>query len=254
MNSAKCRRTSLSVAAMPWTQLFLAPLFAGLLVPITIFITYIIGALNGHHQEDRLPYISDSGNWPPESCLFSQLCNVISFLLIVVVMTRAGEVSKWSTDHPERAINRKANNIAITFGVLSSVGLNLVANFQQVNAFWPHMFGALLLFVFGSIYLSIQAVFTLKMIPEYVSITIALVRCLIAAICCIFTVTVYVFGWFSWTTREPIFATISSAMEWTVAFGFSAYLISFVSEFRKITVYSPQRTFQECNKSKISQT
>ena len=62
--------------------LYFYPLSAGLVLPVTFVVTYMISVSLGHTELDW-PYISDTATRPPESCIFSQLVNVGSLLLAI---------------------------------------------------------------------------------------------------------------------------------------------------------------------------
>ncbi|KAL5502284.1 hypothetical protein EMCRGX_G009030 [Ephydatia muelleri] len=49
------------------------------------FLTTYIVAVQNNHVTPYLPYISDTGRNPPESCIFTIICSVSSFFLCLIV-------------------------------------------------------------------------------------------------------------------------------------------------------------------------
>ncbi|KAK3884748.1 hypothetical protein Pcinc_010987 [Petrolisthes cinctipes] len=55
------------------------PLTSALLIPSTFLITYVWSVLEDHVEPD-FPYISSTGAFPPESCFFAQMLNIVALL------------------------------------------------------------------------------------------------------------------------------------------------------------------------------
>uniref|UniRef100_A0A131YD68 Transmembrane protein n=2 Tax=Rhipicephalus TaxID=426455 RepID=A0A131YD68_RHIAP len=116
---------------MPLTRVELLPLSVFVLLPGTFIVTYLISILLGH-VEVEFPYISDTGTYAPESCIFSQLLNICSFLMAATVYVRYKEVEQYYRDHLSQESPRvlRMNTSGLWLGWISSLGVSIVANFQ----------------------------------------------------------------------------------------------------------------------------
>uniref|UniRef100_A0A6P7FW14 DNA damage-regulated autophagy modulator protein 1-like n=1 Tax=Diabrotica virgifera virgifera TaxID=50390 RepID=A0A6P7FW14_DIAVI len=54
---------------MAFTKIYIFPILFGIWIPLTVFITFTVSVLT-EHVRPLLPYISDTGTWAPESCIF----------------------------------------------------------------------------------------------------------------------------------------------------------------------------------------
>lgn len=131
------------------------------------------------------PYISDTGNVVPESCIFSFGMNISSFLCestmpslfathrfgsrvaimntprnvlpdAVAVYLRYRELIHFRAMSPDCRISLKWNRFGFWLGMLSALGLCVVANFQVGKVRVPHYIGAMCCFVGGSAYFALQ--------------------------------------------------------------------------------------------------
>ncbi|KAJ8921751.1 hypothetical protein NQ315_010661 [Exocentrus adspersus] len=60
---------------MGFKHAYLLPIVFCLLMPVTFVITYTSAVLN-ENVKPVFPYISDTGNWTPESCIFALLLTI----------------------------------------------------------------------------------------------------------------------------------------------------------------------------------
>lgn len=120
-----------------------------------------------HHVTIDFPYISDTGTNTPESCIFSQSLNIVSFLVVLTVYVRYKQVEQYYRDHLSHDSGRimSFNWIGLWVGCVSAFGLSIVANFQETSVFRVHMTGAMMCFGFGVMYSWLQSTMSLKMIP-----------------------------------------------------------------------------------------
>ncbi|RWS03022.1 DNA damage-regulated autophagy modulator protein 1-like protein [Dinothrombium tinctorium] len=127
---------------MPWFSVHYLPLSVFVLLPSTFLITYIISIVL-LHTEVEFPYISDTGTKMPESSIFSQMLNIVSFLAVLTLYVRYKQIEQYYRDHlsTESALTLTRNWICFCFGVISCFGLSIVANFQETNVFVVHMTG-----------------------------------------------------------------------------------------------------------------
>ncbi|XP_031358935.1 DNA damage-regulated autophagy modulator protein 2-like isoform X2 [Photinus pyralis] len=122
---------------------------------LTVAVTYLISVLNGHVYP-LVPYISDTGTKPYESCVFGQMLNIGALLLGVNNYIRYRQVDL-AIQSKNVNLKEKWNTVALWLGMIISLGISIVANFQQKPLFAIHMVGALMSFGFSTIYFIIQA-------------------------------------------------------------------------------------------------
>lgn len=147
----------------------------------------------------------------------------------------------------------KLNKIALWIGLVSSFGISVVANFQETNVRVVHLFGALLCFGFGTIYLSLQTVLSYALQPYTSTMAVAHLRLVLSMICIVFFMLVAIPGVIShidYDGKDPrhwypsdggwLFHVISSVSEWIVATAFSFYILSFTPEFRDVHIEHPK--------------
>lgn len=206
--------------------------------------------------EIALPYISDTGTKPPESCIFSQLFNIVAILMAVIIAIRYKQVEQQCRDNLIPDANRvfKLNKWSFFVGLASTVGLSIVANFQELQLFVVHMIGAFTAFGFGLIYCSTQTKLSYYMYP-IVKSGLLLARCRLALtiVLAITFVTSSVFGPISFnyfhgkdvTKWQPedggyLYHVISSICEWISALAVDFYILSFAHEFKFMSISSPK--------------
>uniref|UniRef100_A0A670Z7G4 CWH43-like N-terminal domain-containing protein n=1 Tax=Pseudonaja textilis TaxID=8673 RepID=A0A670Z7G4_PSETE len=107
---------------MWWYQQGLSFLPSALVILISAacVFPYIIGVLL-HHVDPLLPYISDLGTTPPERSLFG-----ITFC-IATVYVRYKQVSALNPEEPKLL---RLNKAGLAFGMVSCLGIFIIANFQ----------------------------------------------------------------------------------------------------------------------------
>ncbi|KAB0802217.1 hypothetical protein PPYR_04403 [Photinus pyralis] len=105
---------------------------------------YLISVYH-EHVYPILPYISETGSSPPESCIFGQMVNFGAVLLGVIMYIRYRQVDFVLTAG-SIALKRTWNEMSFWCGNLICFGVTLVGNFQQTNASWMHFGGAFLTF------------------------------------------------------------------------------------------------------------
>ncbi|ERE88960.1 DNA damage-regulated autophagy modulator protein 2-like isoform 2 [Cricetulus griseus] len=113
---------------MWWFQQGLCFLPSALVIwTFATFIFSYITAITLHHVDPALPYISDTGTVPPERCLFGVMLNIAAVLGIATMYVRYKQVHALN---PEENLIIKFNKAGLVLGILSCLGLSLVANFQ----------------------------------------------------------------------------------------------------------------------------
>ncbi|CAK9300245.1 unnamed protein product [Gordionus sp. m RMFG-2023] len=233
----------------------LLPIAILILLPATILITYSIAVSLKHVTPTGLPYISDTGTFSPESCIFGQLLNMIGFLIAIFVHTRYNQVKIFNKILNQRSkiYCDRLNLLSLVSGIMSALGLSLVANFQETNVIIIHVIGAYLIFGIGAFYLILQTYFTYKL-HIVNSIYIKTSRVIANIIICLSFVLVILGAILAgrnplelpahhkWTPGSKGYRwhVISALSEWALAFAFLLYMGSFVSEFRALEWDFPQ--------------
>ncbi|ODM92309.1 DNA damage-regulated autophagy modulator protein 1 [Orchesella cincta] len=171
-------------------------------------------------------------------------------------------------EHYFRLFHQKShhilNIIAVAFGLISALGMSIVGNFPELIQMYVHLFGAFLAFVGGSIYIVFQGYFTFKMLPHFSSKFTAYFRTFLGIFAMMMyfgahTALIMAFEKTSDITRyekkgmellkwDPSdkgysYRAASVIMEWFIVAMFNAFIVSFVSEFKKFSMEEPQCKF-----------
>lgn len=221
------------------------PVLQLILLPVCCTATYLWSVLL-RHVEAGFPYISDTGTYPPESCLFGLLLALYSFVTAGSVYLRWQQVRTFCDAQRSRGL-RRVNNVSLVFGLLAAIGVLLVANFQETNVIVVHLVGAFMAFALGGTYTWFQTVISYKMSPlpghkAWVS-HFRLALSVIITVCCVMVV---VFAQLasakaSWSSHGEGWKehVTSTAFEWVLAFLSTVYFASFIREFKQFTFAIP---------------
>ena len=90
--------------------------------------------------DSYIPFISDTGALAPASCWFTFLLNATSFSFILVITIRFLEVRE-HLKHDQLKI-KVTNIVSFVFGLVGTVGLCIVAAFQETGIPALHVIGA----------------------------------------------------------------------------------------------------------------
>ncbi|XP_073987211.1 uncharacterized protein isoform X2 [Rhodnius prolixus] len=233
-------------------KLHLFPSAVCLITPLTFIITYIV-AVSLKHVNPIFPYISDTGTLSPESCVFTQLLNTTSILLACCVYIRHLQIQKqielkWNLKH-----KLKLNRIATYCGYVSCLGLDIVGNFQVSNLKEVHYIGAVLCFIGGSIYFIFQTTFSFHLRKENATSAIFVIRFVLCIFCVILVITTLIPAVIAskqyrgvhskkfWEPADGGYAwhVVSTTSEWMLAFTQSSLVLTFLPEFKTVTIRSP---------------
>lgn len=105
---------------------------------------------------DHIPLVSKCGTLPPESCFFSLICSLGSFMVILVGLLRYAHVL-------ERVGPSLLNTLGLATGWLCAAGLTMVGNFQVDHAKVLHYIGAGVAFPTSMLFVFLQSVLTYRM-------------------------------------------------------------------------------------------
>ncbi|KAG1681954.1 DNA damage-regulated autophagy modulator protein 2 [Nymphon striatum] len=235
---------------MATSRIYMLPLSVFILLPTTFAITYVIAVCLKHVEVD-FPYISDTGTFVPESCIFGQLLNIVAFLLALTLYVRYRLIHKYWSQFifaSARVVNY-VNTASFVFGCLGALGLSIVANFQETSLEKVHITGALLAFSMGVVYIKMHSYMSWKMAPVFNSKRMAKLRIFISffATCAFMISTIcsyYSKLKFHGTDKTKWYPkdggwhlhVAATAAEWLLAVAFSSYILTFVHEFKKVRI------------------
>ncbi|XP_059185183.1 DNA damage-regulated autophagy modulator protein 2b [Centropristis striata] len=236
---------------MWWFQQGLCFLPAALVVwTAASFVLAYITAVELRHVDPLVPYISDTGTMAPERCVFGIMLDVSAFLGISTVYVRFKQVE--ALIGPDDVRLRRLNLIGLLLGLGSSFGMCVVANFQKTTLFSMHLVGAVLTFGVGALYILVQTLLSLWMQPLVHSRTVYLVRLgvsvwTLSSIISMFVSSVIMYSSLPgvdvahklhWTPGETGYTAhiISTVSEWSLAFSFISFFLTYIRDFQKITL------------------
>ncbi|XP_015488552.1 transmembrane protein 150A isoform X3 [Parus major] len=105
---------------------------------------------------DHIPLVSKCGTLPPESCFFSLICSLGSFMVILVGLLRYAHLL-------ERLGPSLLNTLGLATGWVCAAGLTMVGNFQVDHAKVLHYIGAGVAFPTSMLFLLLQSILTYRM-------------------------------------------------------------------------------------------
>ncbi|KAK4883291.1 hypothetical protein RN001_006610 [Aquatica leii] len=218
---------------------------------ISLIITYSM-SVGSMHAYKIFPYISDTGTYPPESCIFGQLINLGTLLMVLNMYLRYRQVGLVSKLHDIEC--SKLNSSSMWCAMIGCLGLSIVANFQKTNMRGIHFLGADMVLGGGVLYTILQTQISysfrnLETKPNHcgISIKTIILRIIITILCVILFFILIFCGYASekdyegdliwWTPNDSgyiphIFATIS---EWLIIILISVFLLSYTNEFKSLS-------------------
>lgn len=229
----------------------------------TTGLTFYLAYVKFKHVTYFLPYISDTGTIPPESCIFGQALNLASFLLIFAMYIKYRQVEEIYLKH-HIDDEYRINKITFWIGILACVGISVVANFQETNVFWVHWCGAILAFGGGSVYECLQTLVYIKISPVIGQRKTTMFRIILSVISLVsflvFAIAASVaYRDFKgddvtkWTKQDGGYAThqISTNAEWICAGATMIYVLLFQPEFNSISLRHIPIVFEEHKSSNV---
>ncbi|KAF2896219.1 hypothetical protein ILUMI_09956 [Ignelater luminosus] len=217
-------------------------------------LTYML-ALENNHVRPFLPFISECGMTPPESCLFAQFFNIGAVLMAIMGYIRYQQVNI--------AINSKIISLPIIWNELSlwganimGIGISVVGNFQASFSLLIHLTGAVLIFGTAMVYCVIQTKITASYIHikcndeksvisnsrlYYLRIFLTFLYC----VACLSTIVLFVksvekfdfaenkIHWNKEDTDLKI-RTLAAIAEWLALFFLNAYALTMTEDFKSL--------------------
>ncbi|XP_047229570.1 transmembrane protein 150C isoform X3 [Girardinichthys multiradiatus] len=120
------------------------------------------------------PYISITGNFPPASCIFSQVMNLAAFAGFVMGILRYIQL-KNRLDKPW------LNIVSVASFSIACFGMTIVGNFQLFELGLIHDVGTLMTFGLGTLYCWMQSYITLRVNLKNEGRAVAISRFLLSA-------------------------------------------------------------------------
>ncbi|KAK2892740.1 hypothetical protein QQF64_035452 [Cirrhinus molitorella] len=217
----------------------------------TFIVSYII-ALFRRDVDVILPYISDTGATPPESCVFGFMSTITAFAAFATMYAEYKFVER--VHERTGAIPPRLNKVSLGFGIVSCVGMCLVATFQETTVMVVHDIGAILFFATGVTYAVIQSVISYRGQPYGCSKRTCHFRvffaglAIVAVLPTIFCAVPVGTSKLHWDTEDKDYTLhmVSVVCEWITTFSFVLFFLTYIREFQefklKLTV-----NFIECS-------
>ncbi|XP_057324611.1 DNA damage-regulated autophagy modulator protein 2 [Microplitis mediator] len=246
-----------------FTNLHYLPIFMFIALPASFIITYIIAVINGH-VVPGFPYISDTGTFPPESCLFAQFLNIIAVIMCITIYIRYAQIKEISSTYQLSTYWQKFNRISLIVGIISTIGMSIAGNFQETSNLIIHLIGAVLCFGGGTVYIWLQAVYSYRLNPLGCSPKITNLRLVLAIFCTICFFVVFIAAALAakdfkgnnpriWSKDDGGWEMhlLSTITEWLCAIAICIFILSFTNEFREIELRYPKINYKEDYTKKI---
>uniref|UniRef100_H3C1K1 DNA-damage regulated autophagy modulator 1 n=1 Tax=Tetraodon nigroviridis TaxID=99883 RepID=H3C1K1_TETNG len=225
-----------------WMQgLSLLPAFLVVWSSATFIISYLLAILR-RDTDVVFPYISDTSATPPESCIFGLMTFVAAYAGIATVYARFKFVER--INEGANIVRPRLNTAALHIGVISCLGMVIVATFQETAVTGAHDAGALAFFIFGILYAILQTVISYCAHPLGTSICICRARLVFAVIVTAAFFPTFICAFFVKGTSlhrhkddpDYPFHLASAVCEWIVSFGFIFFFCTYINEFKLFTL------------------
>lgn len=199
----------------------LLPVFLALFGTVGIWVVFAVAVTNGSvNLREGVPYISECGTYNPQSCLFSQICNVCSVLALWVVVIRFQQVRDFGN-------HGKVNIVSIVLGFISSIGISVIGNFQSSILLEVHLLGAFLSFFLGLAYFWVQLILTYRAEPSQDRCWVGPARATCCTLCTILVISMVALHFRG-------FRSGAAVCEWILVMLFFCLFGLFAAEFRHI--------------------
>ncbi|CAH3039371.1 unnamed protein product [Porites lobata] len=231
----------------------------------TFAVTYIISRFR--NDTSWFPAISDTADHSPESNVFGFLFNMCAAVALLTTFIRYLQLrhdADWN--ERDRQLLIRLNKVAMLFGVLSSLGACIVANFQEDAVAYVHIIGALMVFLCGIVYSWVQSFISYKMKScGLITSTLLVLRLLLTIgatvffIACAAATSYASKDWVRYhasgntypqrwdpNDKNYIHHVVGDVSEWLTALMLLGFMASFFGEFRfvKMKIVVSRRTQQ----------
>ncbi|XP_068435521.1 modulator of macroautophagy TMEM150B [Clinocottus analis] len=199
----------------------LLPVCLAVFGTVGIWTVFAVAVSNGSvNLTAGVPYISECGAYPPQSCLFSQICSICSVLALWIVVIRFQQVRDCG-DHG------KANAASIVLGFISSVGISIIGNFQQSILQDIHLLGAFLAFFLGLAYFWVQLFLTYRAAPSQDRCWVGPARAVGCILCTVLVIAMI-------ALHNTVSPSAAAVCEWALVMCIFCLFGLFAAEFRHI--------------------
>ncbi|XP_063397991.1 DNA damage-regulated autophagy modulator protein 2-like isoform X2 [Mytilus trossulus] len=248
-------------------RLFVLPLITAIWIIVSFFITYAIAVSYGHVEPD-FPYISHTARDSPERCVFGQLINIGAVMLGMNVIVRywyLKEVFRQKKFADDVVWWQKFNIAGALIGIVSALGISMVANFQTDAQKALHYVGAGLAFGLGTVYCFVQTRLSWKLKSNNIGNRYIAIAQLINSIA--LTVLLVTFGiskiLFKLKEKEHGFSEsrvmfrgvylLSTISEWFLASAILTFALTYTWDFRYVEMESPKILLKLPNRTDTNQ-
>ncbi|XP_076256240.1 DNA damage-regulated autophagy modulator protein 2-like [Rhynchophorus ferrugineus] len=230
---------------------YLFPLILCLGLAVTVIITYSM-SLSSHHIRAVFPYISDTGTWPPESCIFSLMIFFLSIILLCINYIRYKQVCIYCetvAQNDRKWKIAKLNKAALWCGFVSCFGMVMVASFQETNIFWVHVVGANNAFGVGCAFQWLQTVISWYLYPEKGTRNAIVAKITLAVISTICFLSVSICGLLAllkfkgdnltlWSMEDGGYKLhlTSTITEWILSIATMLHFVTYINELKEVIV------------------
>ncbi|XP_006804796.1 transmembrane protein 150C [Neolamprologus brichardi] len=164
------------------------------------------------------PYISIAGNFPPASCVFSEVMNLAAFVGFFIAVFRYLQL-KGKIDKPW------LNFSSLVVFSISSFGMTIVGNFQLFTEENIHNIGALMVFGLGTLFCWLQSYITLRVNLKNEGKMAAIARFLLSG-----SITLCMILYFSLMSQR--LHMHASRCQWALVMMLLIFISTFAIEFR----------------------
>ncbi|CAL1568535.1 unnamed protein product [Knipowitschia caucasica] len=196
----------------------------------TFIISYVI-AVTRQDVDVILPYISDTADSPPESCFFGLMTLVSAIAGICTIYAMYGYLAK--VGEKTGRVSLCWNKAALGLGLLSCFGMCVVATFQESAVRIVHLAGALLFFLCGTLYISVETYLSYCSSPYGASLFTCHTRLTLSLISVVAFFPTVICKCFD---KDPHLQKISAGCEWIVAFSFVCYFLTYIHDFKRFNL------------------
>ncbi|XP_053110182.1 DNA damage-regulated autophagy modulator protein 1 isoform X2 [Hemicordylus capensis] len=194
---------------------------------------------------------SDTGAKPPESGIFGFMINVSAFLGAATMYTRYLITKK--QNELTHFISPCFNSATLCVGIVGCIGMGIVASFQELAVPAVHDGGALLAFISGAVYIVLQTIISYKSRPQWSTLCTCSTRlalcvvtwvAVIPMIACASLISITKIDW-NPGEKDYVYHVVSAICEWTVAFGFVSFFLTFIKDFQGVTIRISTEMYEE---------
>ncbi|CAF0800829.1 unnamed protein product [Didymodactylos carnosus] len=222
-------------------------------IPLAYFLSYLVAVQLGHTKVE-FPFISQSSTDSPESCIFSQIINFTSFVLVVTIYIRHRQISQLIRNNPTCGNKYTYTNQAfLIFGILTAFGLSVVSNFPHTNVSNVRLAGVFLMYISSICCLYCEMLLSLWIRPLlYYTNLIPILRVIICIIGTLALLGVVIFQMITivkydndrktWSSKDPgwTYHLTTTICAWILTSLLLFYILTFIVDFRRIKIISPK--------------